>query len=58
MNNKAQVSFEYLILIGVLIVIAALVMVLSKHYFTASGSIKQTGKLYSNKTLEMLEVKT
>lgn len=58
MDDKAQVSFEYLILIGVLIMISALVMVLSRHYFSASKSIKGTGKLYSNNTLEMLEVKT
>lgn len=54
MDNKAQVSFEYLILIALLIIIAALVMILSKHYFTASDSIKETGEGYSEKALNMM----
>lgn len=58
MNNKAQVSFEYLILIGVLIIISTLVMIISQNYFSTSKSVRETGELYSNKTLEMLEVKT
>lgn len=54
MDDKAQVSFEYLIMIALLIVIASLVMVLSKHYFTASDSMKDTGRIYSEKALDML----
>lgn len=54
MDNKAQVSFEYLVIITLLMVIASLAVILSNHYFTASDSIKETGQGYSEDALEML----
>lgn len=54
MENKAQVSFEFLIMIALMIIIAALTTVLSSHYLTSASSIKQTTNSYSNKALNML----
>lgn len=55
MDNVTQVSFEYLIVIAMLIVIGALVMVLSKNYFEMSSSMRGTGEGFSQRALEMLK---
>jgi len=54
MNDKAQVSFEYLVLITVLIIVGTVAMILANNYFTMTGAVKETGKIYKNNTLEML----
>jgi len=55
MKYKAQVCFEYLIIISLLIILSALVMVISEGYIATSDSIKDTAQLFSERTLEMTE---
>ncbi len=54
MNNKAQVSFEYLVLIALIVILGAVVMTVAGNYFTMSGAVKETGELYRNRLKEMI----
>lgn len=55
MNDISQVSFEYLVIIALLVLISALLLVVMRNYFTVSGSVRQTGKQMSQKATGMLE---
>lgn len=54
MDDKAQVSFEYLVLITLLIIVGTVAMVLARNYFTMTGAVKETGIVYRDKVLEMI----
>jgi len=55
MDNKAQVSFEYLIIISLMIIMSTLVMVIADGYILTSDTIKETAEIYSERTREMME---
>ncbi|MFW5902318.1 MAG: class III signal peptide-containing protein [archaeon] len=55
MDDKAQIGFEYLVLVSIVIVIASIVIFLSQNYIATSETVRETGKQYSEKTLEMME---
>lgn len=53
MKNKSQTSLEYLIMLGLVIIIAGLAMVLTTRILTIKGSIKSTIQTFRDKTLQI-----
>lgn len=54
MDDKAQVSFEYLVMITILVILSTMIITLSQNYVNISDSLKQTGETYKNKLLQMM----
>ena len=54
MDNRAQVSLEYLIIVSALVVMAAVIMVLALNIFSLKEGIKERGTTFIEKTSEML----
>ena len=54
MENRAQVSFEYLTIIAILVLISALVLVFSSVLFSQKEGIKNTILSYKDKVPGML----
>jgi archaellin len=52
--RKAQVSIEYLIVLTMMLVVAALVLMISINFVNISDSIKQTGNTFVTNMLEMI----
>lgn len=55
MDNKAQTSFEYIIIVGVVMLIATVVTLIAVTVSSAAGSIKETSSVYSENVLKMLK---
>ncbi len=55
MENKSQVSFEYLVLVAILILIASLIVIISGQYINTSETVRETGETYSERATEMME---
>ncbi len=51
MENKSQVSLEYLIMLSLVIIIAAIVMVLTTRLFTIEDTIRETITGFRNRFL-------
>lgn len=55
MDDKAQVSFEYLVIISILIFIATIVSFLAVSIFGAKEGVKNSNRIQLGKTLEMIK---
>ncbi|NYZ79697.1 hypothetical protein H0N95_00430 [Candidatus Micrarchaeota archaeon] len=55
MNNRAQVSTEYLIMAAVLILLTVVLAALAVNIFTAKESIKEQARILTNGVSEMVE---
>lgn len=53
MENSAQISIEYLIMVGLGVVIAAVAIILAMNLFGVKESIKNLIGTYRNRTLGM-----
>ncbi len=53
MDNKAQVSLEYLSMVAVALMIAAIATMLAVRLFGVKNDIKGTIELYRNKTIQI-----
>ena len=53
-DNKAQVSMEYLIIVAVLVVITTIIAALGFNLFGLRESIKNHANVFKNKTLDMI----
>ncbi len=51
MENKSQASLEYLIMLALVVIVAALALVLTGRIFLISRSIKSTITSFRNKIL-------
>ena len=54
MDNRAQISFEYLAIISILTLLSAVIMVSSSLIFTNKTNFQEAGALYTEKIIEML----
>jgi uncharacterized protein (UPF0333 family) len=54
MDNKAQVSFEYLTIIAILVLISAVVLVFASIMFSSKEDIKNAISEYTRETPKML----
>lgn len=54
MDNRAQISIEYLVIVSVLIIITAVIAVLGFNLFGLKESIKNHAEAFINETLEMI----
>ncbi len=54
MDNKAQVSFEYLVIISLLVMLSTMIMMLSQNYVNISDALTETGNTYKDKLLQMM----
>jgi len=54
MDSRAQVSFEYLIIIAILILVSALLLVFSSSLFSNKEGIKNSISSYKEKLTGML----
>lgn len=54
MDNKAQISMEYLVIVAVLVVITAIVAALGFNLFGLRESIKNHANVFKNETLDMI----
>jgi uncharacterized protein (UPF0333 family) len=54
MDNKAQISVEYLILIAVGLVFAAIVVLLIGNLFSIRDSVKSNIELYRTRMLQVV----
>ena len=53
MDNKAQLSLEYLIMVAVALLLATVATVLATNLFSIKESIKVNIETYRNRTLEI-----
>ena len=54
MDNRAQVSFEYLTIIAILVLISAVILVFTTAMFSNKEGIKAAMSEYTEKVPEML----
>jgi len=55
MENKAQIGFEYLVLLSIVIIVASVVIMISQNYIVTSETVRETGKQYSERLVGMME---
>ena len=55
MNNRAQVSVEYLIIISLLVFMSLFVAAVSLNFFSAKGAVMAQAEVLRNGSLEMLK---
>jgi|GEM_PF-2569812 len=55
MENKAQIGFEYLVLLSIVIIVASVVIMISQNYIVTSETVRETGKHYSERLVGMME---
>ena len=53
MDNKAQISVEYLIMVGLGVIIAAIAIILAMNLFGVKESIKNLIQTFRNRTIGM-----
>lgn len=53
MDNRAQISVEYLIMVGLGIIIAAIAIILAMNLFGVKESIKNLIQTFRNRTIGM-----
>jgi len=53
MDNRAQVSFEYLTIIAILILMSALILVFSSLMFYSKEGVRNASVTYKEKLLQM-----
>lgn len=55
MDNKAQISIEYLVIVSVLMVIVTVVALFAVNLFGIKESIKLRGETFTEQALEMIK---
>ena len=55
MDNRAQVSLEYLIIISVLLTMSAVVMIMALGTFGLKDSLRNVGSTFKENALSMLD---
>ena len=55
MDNKAQVSLEYLIIVSVFIVLVTVILLLSLNMVAIRDGIKERGSVFVNEVYRMME---
>ncbi len=53
MDNKAQVSLEYLTMVAIALMLAAIATLLAARLFSIKDDVKSTIELYRNKTIQI-----
>lgn len=53
MENKSQTSLEYLIMVGIVIIIATLAILLTTRLLNLEETVKETLRLYREKVIQI-----
>lgn len=54
MDNRAQISMEYLVIIAALITVGAMITLLALNFYSTRDALKASNKADVKRTLEML----
>lgn len=53
MENKSQTSLEYLIMVGIVVIIATLAILLTTRILNLESNVKETLKIYRERIIQI-----